>query len=100
MDSTSTISLGLIIAFVGITITVYNWNSQRVSKSINEGRWQGKVDEKLDTIINSFNILSSKIQDVEKDLHEYKHEVTEEINKLHTRLTVLEKKKTTKNTAE
>lgn len=94
MTADATISIGLLIALVGVVATIYNFNTAKTTRAKNEGQWQGKVDEKLDTIIKSFNNLELKVDDVKKELHDFKHEVAEELNKLHTRVTVLEKKRT------
>lgn len=90
MDSTQTVSLGLLIALIGAFVTLYNYQNQKSIKATTQGRWEGKVDQKLDTIISSFDTISKELNIIKEDL-----------NKLHTRVTVLEKKRTTtKSTAE
>lgn len=94
MTTDATVSLGLLIALVGVLATLYNYNTAKTTKATTEGRWQGKVDEKLDTIIKAFNGLDEKVDNVRDELHDFKKEITEELNKLHTRVTILEKKRT------
>lgn len=72
IDSNTTVTVGLVITLLSLTVMF--------------GRWQGKLDVKLDNILESFKSIKD---DIDK--------LFEEVNKLHTRVTVLENKRTTRS---
>lgn len=85
MTTDQTISIGLVIAMIGAFATIYNYITAKSLRAKTDGQWQGRVDEKLDSILTNFKSIKDEV-----------HEIREDINKLHTRVTVLEKKRTTK----
>lgn len=89
MTTDSTISIAVLVALVGGFATIYNFVSAKSIRAKNDGQWQGKVDEKLDSILDNFKIIRLDIG-----------EIREELNKLHTRVTVLEKSRTARKDTE
>lgn len=68
LDGNSTITISLVLSLLTMTVMF--------------GRWQGRLDIKLDHILDSFKTIKD---DIDK--------LFEEVNKLHTRVTVLEDKR-------
>lgn len=79
MNTETTIELGLLLAVLAGVVTLYNVFTSRGIKKLTEGRWQGSVDIKLDNIINTFTGLSKDVALIKDD-----------INALHTRVSLLE----------
>lgn len=87
MGEQTTITIGLIIAIIGVLWIIYSIVDRIKSKSEEKGSEKGVINTKLDTIISNLNALNEKINKLEYSNNNHSNEITN----IKDRVTKLEK---------
>ena len=91
MGTDATITLGAIALLISLFITVYNFYDARKKRAKEEGREEGVVSEKLNTILSELKKLGGQFEAMEKRIDE----LASKSDNHETRIVVLEKKRKT-----
>lgn len=89
MGTDATITLGAIALLISLFITVYNFYDSRKKRAKEEGREEGVVSTKLDTILNELKKLGGQFEQLDQKTNELIHKVDNH----ETRIVTLEKKR-------
>lgn len=79
MDTTTTVSIGLLFAGAAFLFGLFAFMGSKETKNKKEGEWRGSVNTKLDMIVTGNEDMKRQVQ-----------YLTDEMGKMHTRLSVLE----------
>lgn len=97
MTPDTTISIAVIVAVITVGMNLYNFVKNRDKNTVQQARWEGSVDTKLDQILESNAKLTVKIEKMD----DRQGILENKVDNLSLRVTDLENKprRTTKKTA-
>jgi hypothetical protein len=87
----TSLGLGIIVSLVGCFLGLAGWLSSREKRIMNDGKWQGSVDAKLDNILG----IKTDVDDLQKTVQTHDNRliaVEKDVGNVHERLNEIKAK--------